>query len=115
MDKIRYRDMQRWVWEDMKEVLPIAVTHDSQPVMVLVTTEQWNKLTENYRSRHDSQASGATSLGNTRTSKNPDDEIPWYVPGKSKVGEMVKVPKGKSYIVMEVPAQDADGYRMYEE
>jgi hypothetical protein len=30
MDKIRFRDLQRWNIEDLLKVLPVAVTRDSQ-------------------------------------------------------------------------------------
>ena len=56
MDKIRYRDLQRWKFGDIEQVLPIAITYDSQAKMVLLTLGDYNKLVKLARNRSDSQA-----------------------------------------------------------
>lgn len=57
MDKIRYRDLQRWKIEDILEVLPVVVTRDSQSVMVILTPKEYDKLQKKVVYRHDSQVS----------------------------------------------------------
>ncbi len=56
MDKIRLRDLQRWPFKDLVKVLPIAITHDSQSVMVLLTLKDYNKLVKKALNRYDSQS-----------------------------------------------------------
>ena len=54
MDKIRYRDLQRWNLADIKQALPLAITQEGQSVMVLLDISDYNKLVR--RVRHDSPA-----------------------------------------------------------
>ena len=49
MDRIRYRDLQRWPYTDLKQVLPIAVTYDSQAELVVMTIETYNRLVSSYK------------------------------------------------------------------
>lgn len=49
MDKIRYRDLQGWPYNDLKQVLPIAITYDSQSELVVMTVETYNKLVSSYK------------------------------------------------------------------
>jgi len=56
MDKIRFRDMQRWKSEDLKEVCPVTVTNDSQPEFVLLRLGQYNQLVQKALLGHDGQA-----------------------------------------------------------
>ena len=55
MDKIRYRDLQRWSIKDVENVLPVTITSDSQAVMVLLTLDQYDRLVKDYKLKsHDS-------------------------------------------------------------
>ena len=56
MDKIRFRDLQRWSYGDIEQILPVAITHDSQAKLVVLTTNDYNKLVRNYKNSCDSQA-----------------------------------------------------------
>ena len=49
MDKIRFRDLQRWNYTDIESVLPVLVRHDSQPGFVVLTVNDYNKLVKDYR------------------------------------------------------------------
>ena len=55
MDRLRYRDIQRWSIRDLLQVLPVSVTRDSQATLVILTTEQYNKLVRLVPLGHDSQ------------------------------------------------------------
>ena len=55
MDKIKYRELQRWRIDDILEVCPVSVTRDSQATLVILTTEQYNKLVRLVPLGHDSQ------------------------------------------------------------
>jgi hypothetical protein len=49
MDKIRYRDLQRWRLGDVEKALPLTITSDSQSKMVLLSLEQYNKLVNDFK------------------------------------------------------------------
>jgi len=40
--------------------------------------------------------------------------IPWYNPAIHKAGDTVRIRQGASSIITTVPAQDADGYILYD-
>ena len=98
MDKIRFRDLQRWCYGDIEKTLPVAVTHDSQAKMVILTTSHYNKLVQNDRNSYDSQARPRP-----------------YNPAIHKPGDLVLMPKGKRMIEAVVPCLDGDGNVVYEE
>ena len=115
MDKIRYRDLQRWSYADLEQVLPIAVTHDSQTKLVILSVEQYNKLVKDYKktSTHDSHtepsvrketAQKAMSLAG-RDSK---PSIPLYNPLVHRSGDTVLIRQGKRLVRAVVPELDAD-------
>ncbi len=93
MDKLKYRDLQRWSIDDVLKALPVSVTRDSQATMVLLTTEDYNKLVQLASPSHDSQA------------------IPIYNSAMHKPGDTVMY-KGK---VVTIPELNIDGYLMYNE
>lgn len=101
MDKIRYRDLQRWGIEDVLRILPASVTRDSQATMVILTTEDYNKLVQMASSRQDSQATTSLPPVFINTKIHPP-------------GTLVRMRQGKRMIEVIVPEVDADGYVIYE-
>ncbi len=97
MDKLKYRDLQRWSIDDVLKVLPVSVTRDSQATMVILTTEDYNKLVQLASPSHDSQA------------------IPIYNKSIHKPGDVVRVWQGKVLVQVTVPELDIDGNLMYNE
>jgi hypothetical protein len=44
MDKIKFRDLQRWSLGDIEKVVPVTVTSDSQAKLVVLSYESYNKI-----------------------------------------------------------------------
>ena len=55
MDRIQYRQLQRWPIDDIVKVAPVTITRDSQATLVILTLEQYNKLVKNMPISYDSQ------------------------------------------------------------
>jgi len=100
MDKIRFRDLQRWCFGDIEKALPIAVTHDSQSKLVVLGIEDYNRLVSGYEkgwvTRHDSQS------------------LPIYDKEIHKAGDRVLVRMGKRLVPQTVPPIDSDGNLLWE-
>ena len=118
METLRFRDLQRWKFSDLEQVLPVAVTHDSQAKLIVLDTATYNRLVSEYKkARSDSQATqiGAksdnqfTQIG-ARSDSQAKPLVPYYNPkAKYKAGDKVLVAKGKRLVEVIVPELDGDG------
>jgi hypothetical protein len=120
VDKIRFRDLQRFNREALKQGCPLGVTCDSQSEFVLLTTEQYNKLVKKALHRHDSQSksdiptSGETFKREEKVALGNDSQPEVYDPRKHKAGDKVLIKKGTQLVEAEVPEVDAEGYVVWE-